>query len=151
MRTMEEAVQRTKARFCEAFAGRVPSGKRPLSPVSVFLPRNHPSPKSSSRSISSTRSPRDKVSSSGLRAWNSSANTISRHYAAWTRLPWAASKDAEGRRQAHLRTTSSRSPGRENSVCERAAMGALEEWLQDCRARDAVDATITGGAGSWRC
>lgn len=55
----------------------IPSGKRPLSPVSVFFPRNHPSPKSSSRSISSMRSPRARLSSSGLRAWNSSAATVS--------------------------------------------------------------------------
>jgi len=51
----------------------VPSGKSPLSPVSVFFPRNQPSPKSSSRSTSSMRSPRRRLSSSGLRAWNSSA------------------------------------------------------------------------------
>jgi len=50
-----------------------PSGNRPFSPVSVFLPKNQPSPKSSSRSISSMRSPRLRLSSSGLRAMNSSA------------------------------------------------------------------------------
>ena len=50
-----------------------PSGNRPFSPVSVFLPKNQPSPKSSSRSISSMRSPRLRLSSSGLRAINSSA------------------------------------------------------------------------------
>jgi hypothetical protein len=52
--------------------GNLPSGNRPVSPVSVFLPRYQPSPKSSSRSISSMRSPRARLSSSGLRAWNSS-------------------------------------------------------------------------------
>jgi hypothetical protein len=51
----------------------VPSGKSPFSPVSVFFPKNQPSPKSSSRSISSMRSPRLRLSSSGLRARNSSA------------------------------------------------------------------------------
>jgi hypothetical protein len=50
----------------------VPSGKSPLSPDCKLRPRNHPSPKSSSRSMSSMRSPRPSVSSSGLRAWNSS-------------------------------------------------------------------------------
>jgi hypothetical protein len=55
-----------------------PSGNRPLSPVSVFLPRNQPSPKSSSRSISSMRSPRLRLSSSGLRARNS-----------WTTTSWS--------------------------------------------------------------
>ena len=43
-----------------------------MSPFSVLRPRNHPSPKSSSRSMSSMRSPRARLSSSGLRAWNSS-------------------------------------------------------------------------------
>jgi hypothetical protein len=51
----------------------VPSGNSPFSPLSVFLPRNQPSPKSSSRSTSSMRSPRLRLSSSGLRATNSSA------------------------------------------------------------------------------
>ena len=51
----------------------VPSGNNPFSPLSVFFPKNQPSPKSSSRSISSMRSPRLRLSSSGLRAINSSA------------------------------------------------------------------------------
>jgi hypothetical protein len=78
----------------------VPSGKSPLSPLSVFLPRNQPSPKSSSRSISSTRSPRARLSSSGLRAWNSSVgmcqrSVFPRHAA--NCCPWG--QGAAGRRR----------------------------------------------------
>ena len=52
--------------------GNVPSGKSPLAPFIKCLPRYHPSPKSSSRSISSTLSPLSKLSSSELRAEKSS-------------------------------------------------------------------------------
>lgn len=100
----------------------VPSGKRPLSPLTVFLPRNHPSPKSSSRSISSMRSPRARLSSSGLLAWNSSATSCQ---------PAVSPSPTVGRVQecmnrrfegANSRTTIKMSPGREPSVCGRAAM-----------------------------
>lgn len=52
--------------------GPQPSGKRPWLPLIMCLPKNQPSPNSSSLSISSTRSPLDKLSSSELRAWKSS-------------------------------------------------------------------------------
>lgn len=51
----------------------IPSGNSPVVPFTKCLPRNQPSPKSSSRSISSIRSPRDRVNSSGLLATKSSA------------------------------------------------------------------------------
>lgn len=49
------------------------SGKSPVLPLLKCLPRNQPSPKSSSRSINSIRSPLAKLNSSALRAENSSA------------------------------------------------------------------------------
>ena len=48
--------------------GLLPSGNRPVFPFIKCLPRYHPSPKSSSRSTSSTRSPFAKLNSSGLLA-----------------------------------------------------------------------------------
>lgn len=51
----------------------IPSGKRPMLLLCACFPRYHPSPKSSSRSISSIRSPLDRLNSSGLRASKSSA------------------------------------------------------------------------------
>lgn len=51
----------------------LPSGKSPEFPFPRCLPRNHPSPNSSSRSRSSTLSPLPRLSSSELRAWNPSA------------------------------------------------------------------------------
>ena len=53
------------ARLC------LPSGNRPVPPLFMCRPRYHPSPKSSSRSISSIRSPFARLSSSGLRATKS--------------------------------------------------------------------------------
>lgn len=50
----------------------LPSGNSPVLPFCRCLPRYHPSPKSSSRSMSSIRSPLYKLSSSGLRASKSS-------------------------------------------------------------------------------
>ena len=50
----------------------LPSGKSPVLPLCVCLPRYHPSPKSSSRSISSIRSPFVRLISSELRASKSS-------------------------------------------------------------------------------
>ena len=50
-----------------------PSGNKPLFPFVKCLPKYHPSPKSSSRSINSTRSPFVKLNSSELRAEKSSA------------------------------------------------------------------------------
>lgn len=52
--------------------GGSPSGKRPVLPLVICRPRNQPSPKSSSRSMSSIRSPFARLSSSGLRARKSS-------------------------------------------------------------------------------
>ena len=49
------------------------SGKSPVLPFFKCFPRNQPSPKSSSRSISSIRSPLARLNSSALRAENSSA------------------------------------------------------------------------------
>ena len=46
----------------------LPSGNRPVFPFIKCLPRYHPSPKSSSRSTSCTRSPLPKLNSSGLLA-----------------------------------------------------------------------------------
>ena len=51
---------------------KVPSGNSPLLPFCICLPRYHPSPKSSSRSMSSILSPFDRLSSSLLRASKSS-------------------------------------------------------------------------------
>lgn len=53
-------------------AGGTPSGKRPVLPLVIWRPRNQPSPKSSSRSMSSMRSPFARLNSSGLRAMKSS-------------------------------------------------------------------------------
>ena len=55
----------------------LPSGKSPLLPVCKCLPRYHPSPKSSSRSMSSILSPFVRLSSSELRASKSSELCIS--------------------------------------------------------------------------
>ena len=54
-------------------AANAPSGKRPLFPLTMCLPKYHPSPNSSSLSSSSTRSPFARLNSSELRAWKSSA------------------------------------------------------------------------------
>jgi hypothetical protein len=105
-----------------------PSGKRPLSPVSVFLPRNQPSPKSSSRSMSSMRSPRRRLSSSGLRARNSSARLVSGGLAVHGKQPLG-----------HVRTTTSWSPARQCSVwlrCMLATVGVVvAQWLRGSEAR----------------
>lgn len=45
---------------------RSPSGKRPVSSLTAWRPRNHPSPNSSSRSTNTTRSPLARLSSSAL-------------------------------------------------------------------------------------
>ena len=101
-----------------------PSGNRPFSPVSVFLPRNQPSPKSSSRSMSSMRSPRLRLSSSGLRATNSSV--WGGGFVVNTAVQGGVGAGGEGR---DLRTTTRVSPGRQPSVWERWAMGAgVEAW-----------------------
>lgn len=56
----------------------IPSGNKPVLLVCVCLPKYHPSPKSSSRSMSSILSPLARLSSSLLRASKSSARlTIS--------------------------------------------------------------------------
>lgn len=110
----------------------VPSGNRPFSPLSVFLPRNQPSPKSSSRSISSMRSPRLRLSSSGLRARNSSAVACQQCTcrAAPPSSTVLVARNASWRarrRGGDSRTTTSTSPGRQCSVCERmpAAMAMV--------------------------
>lgn len=51
----------------------LPSGNKPVLPFWICFPKYQPSPKSSSRSISSILWPLDKLNSSGLRASKSSS------------------------------------------------------------------------------
>lgn len=113
--------------------GSVPSGNRPVLSSSVFFPRNHPSPKSSSRSMSSMRSPCVRLSSSGLRAWNASARCTSVCCSSLTNaFVLDLGYRIEG--QGYLRTTTRRSPGRQFSVrcLDAMMMAAAGERKRGC-------------------
>jgi hypothetical protein len=140
----------------------VPSGKRPLFPLTRCLPRNQPSPNSSSRSANSTRSPFARVNSSELRAWKSSAHAA--RISSYFGFDHARSDDAGmgtaqdatlGRRWQHGRVNSrmttrmSPTSGLDGAAADIVDLGTGREEGQERKEKQRRKATVSW-APEWK-